>query len=226
MSTTMGRPGAATIQIAVTAYRDELAEGVRNVLTEAFFDDPMMTYMLPDADHRRRVLPRYFASVLRVARGRGVIRAAVDDGEVQGAIIGMPPGTYPLPLLPQLREVRTIVAAGLRATLTNFFDVPVIDAVRPKAPYWYVMFLGTSPAHQRSGIGALMLQEVFERAEADALPVYLSTMKERNVAYYQRFGFELRNQLTMGKRGPATWTMLRPAMSGGSGLESPEDLTL
>ena len=209
------RSSVVTTERNVTAFRGDLAEGVSDMYAEAFFDDPMMTYMLPDAVHRRRVLPRYFGSVLRVAQTHGVIRVAAEGDVVQGSVIAMPPGTYPIPLLPQVREFGTMFAAGRHATRVSFFDVPVIDRVRPKSPYWYVMFLGTDPAHQRSGIGAMLLQEVFDRASADTLPVYLSTMNERNVVYYQRFGFELRDQLTMGKRGPQTWTMLRPTSVGG-----------
>lgn len=122
----------------------------------------------------------------------------------------MPPGAYPLPLLPQLRELRTIAVSGARAAVRSFRDVPAVDHACPSDPFWYVMFLGVAPGRQRGGVGSTLLQQVTDLADRDARPTYLATMNPANPPWYATHGFELRDELRMGRRGPRTWTLLRP----------------
>lgn len=187
------------------------APATAHSLAGAFMTDPMMQHLAPDEERRARMLPAYFRAVLRQTTD-GVRRVALDnESNVCGAAVAMPPGTYPLPLLPQLAEWRTMTASGWRATLRHFREIPPIEATRPSEPFWYLMYIGVSPTDQGRGHGDALLREVVADADRDGLPTYLVTMKESNVAYYQRFGFQPRSELRMGRNGPATWTMLRPA---------------
>lgn len=185
------------------------------VLADAFDTDPMVQYLMPADSRRARALPLYFTSVLRQAGRKGLIEVAARGGSAEAAIVSMPPGTYPLPLLPQIRELRTMFASGWTAALRNFRDLPAIEAAHPAFPFWYVMYLGVSPALQRSGLGGALLNRTIERADAQRLPVYLVTMKAENLAYYARFGFAVRQELRLGRSGPATWTLLRDANEAG-----------
>ena len=203
-------PTATTPNIAPLDAGDGVTPAAQT-LADAFFDDPMTVYLIPDERRRKRALPHYFASVLRLSRASGVIETATRDGRVEAAIVSMPPGTYPLPLLPQFREFRTLLACGFTAAVRNFRDLPPIENAHPHEPFWYVMYLGVDPAAQRSGLGGALLARTLARADAQSVPAYLVTMKRDNLAYYARFGFEVRDQLRMGKRGPDTWTLLRPA---------------
>lgn len=202
-----------------------LSAGAASALAAAFHPDPMLDHLVPDPERRRRMLLPYFGSVLRQAGRSGRIRVTAsratsgmpsvggettDQPAVSGAAIAMPPGTYPLPVLPQLAEWRTMVASGWRATLRNFRDLPPIDAARPREPYWYLMYLGVHPAAQGHGHGAVLLRAVLDEADADGLPAYLVTMKEANLAWYGRFGFAVRDELRLGRSGPPAWSMLRP----------------
>jgi hypothetical protein len=53
------------------------------------------------------------------------------------------------------------------------------------------------------------MQPVLRRADADGLPCYLETMKERNVPFYQKYGFEVVVDELVPKGGPRLWTMKR-----------------
>ncbi len=188
------------------------ATATAHSLAQAFMTDPMMHHLAPDDGRRARMLPVYFRAVLRQTEAHGVRRVALDgESQVCGAAIAMPPGTYPLPLLPQLAEWRTMAASGWSATLRHFREIPPIEAKRPSEPFWYLMYIGVAPAEQDCGHGAALLREVVADADRDGLSTYLVTMKAANVSYYQRFGFEPRSELRMGRHGPATWTMLRLA---------------
>lgn len=169
------------------------------------------------------MLPRYFQAVFRQAGRAGRLRVSDDTGiapmdrrdpqltGVAGAAVAMPPGSYPLPLLPQLAEWPTMVASGWGATFRNFRDLPPIDAARPRERYWYLMYLGVHPDRQGQGHEAALLGDVLADADRDRLPTYLVTMNEANLGWYGRFGFAVREELRLGRRGPPAWSMLRPA---------------
>lgn len=211
---TAGDRDAVDRAVDVAALCNDNLPSAARVLAGAFHSDPMMRYLMPDDGRRARALPLYFDSVLRLSRRKGVIEVA-GRGGAEAAIVAMPPGTYPLPLAPQLLEIRTMLAFGWTSTLRNFRDLPPIERAHPAFPFWYVMYLGVSPAVQRGGLGGVLLSRTIERADAQHLPVYLVTMKPENLAYYARFGFAVRQELRFGKSGPATWTLLREAKGAG-----------
>ena len=46
------------------------------------------------------------------------------------------------------------------------------------------------------------------QCDRDGTPAYLETARERNVAFYERHGFHVREQLTLSS-GPPVWLMWR-----------------
>ncbi|HUJ64030.1 MAG TPA: hypothetical protein VLX59_00725, partial [Acidimicrobiales bacterium] len=62
-------------------------------LALAFDDDPLTMWLFPDADRRRRRLPRFFRSLLRTGLPLGEVYTA---GDARCAAIWNPPGTFPM----------------------------------------------------------------------------------------------------------------------------------
>ena len=54
-----------------------------------------------------------------------------------------------------------------------------------------------------------MMHAMFERTDAEGLPCYLETETAENVAYYRRYGFDVRSEWDVTD-GPHMWGMLRP----------------
>ncbi|MFD0534677.1 GNAT family N-acetyltransferase [Actinomadura luteofluorescens] len=66
-----------------------------------------------------------------------------------------------------------------------------------------------SPA-QGNGLGAALLRSRLDRCDTEGLPAYLESSKERNVPYYERFGFRVTRELPLpGKGCPPVWLMWR-----------------
>ncbi len=61
---------------------------------------------------------------------------------------------------------------------------------------------GGVPRPTTSGLGGALLARTVARADAQSVPAYLVTMKRDNLAYYARFGFEVRQQLRVGRPLP------------------------
>ena len=76
--------------------------------------------------------------------------------------------------------------------------------------------LGVEPDRQGQGIGSALIQPVLGRADAEGLPCYLETTKERNVTFYRRHGFDVVAEGDLPDLGPPFWTMRREAARAGT----------
>lgn len=181
------------------------------VLARAFYDDPLFTYVLPEDEHRARVLPPFMAAGARLGHLFGEVYTGA--GTVVGAAIWLPPNWgefsenrtdaagFP-PVMEQMGEeanARFGVAMGEFGALHQR-DMPV--------PHWYLMVLGVDPPRQGAGVGGLLIQPVLARADAGKVACYLETLKVRNVPFYRKHGFEIVVESDLPD-GPHYWTMRR-----------------
>lgn len=65
------------------------------------------------------------------------------------------------------------------------------------------------PGHQRKGIGTTLLESLISKADTEKKPIYLETHNEKNVAYYQRMGFDLVHTGSIPKYDLKIWCMVR-----------------
>lgn len=185
------------------ATRDDLRQ-VCITAMRSFHDDPVMRWLVPDDED-------YYVEPLGDVF-RGAVTGWLDFDEVWctddvAAIAAwIPPGrpestTEPDPPLapPPPDRVERFAAVGA-----------VMNENTPPEPHWYLQLLGTHPDWQRRGLGAALMEVMFERADTEGLPCYLETETERNVVYYRRHGFEVRSEWDVPMGGPHMWGMLRP----------------
>ena len=66
----------------------------------------------------------------------------------------------------------------------------------------------TDPLFQGRGVGKSLVGPMLERADGVGVPTYLETQKESNLAYYQRFGFNVIDEFSVDEC-PPVWTMQR-----------------
>lgn len=59
----------------------------------------------------------------------------------------------------------------------------------PDTAFWYLGILATHPAHRGQRLGRSAMQPGLDRAESTALPAYLETTNDANVALYERSGW-------------------------------------
>jgi ribosomal protein S18 acetylase RimI-like enzyme len=189
--------------------------GAAGVATRAFLDDAYFAYLLPGAPFRARALPILFGGQINHLGRYGRIVVVRDDGErIVGVAIWLTTGGFPLSLGVQIAQV----PSSLRALYPRPHSLKVGGAylrdllnVHPKEPHWYLMLLAVEPTMQRHGVGTMLMDEGVARIDAEHVAAYLETQKLDNHAYYQRFGFELRDTLHPVPGGPPYYTMWRPA---------------
>jgi ribosomal protein S18 acetylase RimI-like enzyme len=181
-------------------------------LARAFHDDPLMVYTIPDPAERVRLLPDVYARMIRFGFLAGEVY--VTAGELEGVALWMPPNAK------WSRE--HIEASGMHQTPTVIGDEAYQryrDVVGREwqarerdmtGACWYLFLLGVEPNRQRRGLGGALMRPVLERADSGQLACYLETENERNVAFYQKQGFDLIvNGEEAGASGVRFWTFRR-----------------
>ncbi len=182
-----------------------------HVLARAFFDDPMVMYVIPDDEKRRRHLPWFFRLAARYGNLWG--ENFTTPGKVDGAAIWLPPGdniTKPLRMI-RLGLLAAPFKFGLPSFMRFFTALNRLEHLHKRdvpPEHWYLFVLGVDPERQGQGVGGTIIQPVLERADRDHLPCYLETMKERNVTFYRKQGFEVVVD-DVFPNGPHYWTMKR-----------------
>jgi ribosomal protein S18 acetylase RimI-like enzyme len=195
------------------------AEDAGKVLAASMMVEPGYVSILPDVDQRYRILVPLITGTVREAMEHDAAFGAFDGENLVGVSLWMPPGVYPPPpekpepsntppeLPAYLRELDPEALMGL-----IIFDDRCMEHF-PDEPAWYLMYLGVDPSAQGIGVGSTLLRESMDRVlEREGAPIYLETGTERNVRFYEHFGFGVREANLQLAPGPARhWTMMRPA---------------
>jgi len=201
-------------EFSVVPLRYSQIRVTAEVLARSFDDSPIFRYLLPKERPRTIGMRALFIAGLVDAHKHGEAWIAQDDDAIVGAGVWLPPGAFP----PSYgRQLRQLVHLGAVAPVAPFAlprslrYLRRVEEVHPHDEHWYLATLGVDPDHQGRGHGNRLLDTVLAKIDEVGLPVYLETDKERNLAYYQRFGFTERDELHPAKDGPPTWTMWRDA---------------
>ena len=75
--------------------------------------------------------------------------------------------------------------------------------------HWYLAVLAVDPKHQGKRYASKLLNEMLSHIDKEALPCYLETEGEKNVAIYQHFGFEVVDEFVVPNTTDKLIAMLR-----------------
>lgn len=162
-----------------------------------------------DSDPRERTLTRIFQGVLRQYVSKGVILGAFDAGAMVGVCAMVEPGRCQpsggerLRLLPE-----AIAGAGLGGTVRLLRWVGAWARHDPGEPHWHLGPVGIERHLQEQGIGTALLRVFCQRMDALQAMAYLETDKRENVAFYERFGFQVQAEEPVLET--PNWFMARP----------------
>jgi GNAT superfamily N-acetyltransferase len=195
----------------VTPARPTDITGLAHVLGRAFHDDPVMTWMVPDAGRRARALPKIFATMVRhhFLRRGGVEIAHAPDGRVAAAALWDPPGQWQQTTVEGLRMLPTFLLTMRGHAMRGQAVDDLMKQHHPEEPHWYLGVIGSDPDVRGGGYGHALMRSRLDRCDAEGAPAYLESTKESNVPYYLRFGFEVTGELVVPDGGPTMWPMWR-----------------
>jgi ribosomal protein S18 acetylase RimI-like enzyme len=177
------------------------------VITRAFWDDPILTWLIPNEPNGRARMEAFFRAELYTAHRRGTV---LTTPERDGASLWYPPDQWRTPPSHIARQAPSLVWALGRRVPAGLKLLTKMEHLHPTEPHWYLSVIGTDPARQGRGVGAALIEAITDRCDAEGLPAYLESSKERNISYYARFGFEVTDELSVAG-SPPLWPMWRPA---------------
>ncbi|NEC09752.1 GNAT family N-acetyltransferase [Streptomyces sp. SID7909] len=174
------------------------------VLASAYAEDPVWSWLMPrDRDRRLRLL---FTAHLaqQVPAGR-----VWTDGDRTVAAVWAEPGAWKLPASYLLRNAGTLLRAARTQLPRTAGRLLALEHRHPARPaHWYVEYIGTHADARGTGRGSVVLGGLLQRADADGRPVFLESSNSRNLTFYRRHGFEVREEMTF-RSGPPMWSMWR-----------------
>jgi GNAT superfamily N-acetyltransferase len=195
---------------AAPALRKATAQDIQrlaSVLAEAFFDDPVFGWLMPEDSKRHARLRRYFGIELRhYTLPRGHVWTTDD---LAGVAMNLPPGAWRAPTHVTLLEGRPFGIHLPRAARIGA-AMEWNHMRRLREPHYYVRDIGVQPQMQGRGLGSTLMGPTLEQCDREGLPAYIEASSVRSAALYERLGFEHIGELHVGT-SPPLWLMLRPA---------------
>jgi GNAT superfamily N-acetyltransferase len=190
------------------------------VAARAFHTDPFFEYLAPKAMPRARGLALWCNSICAHLPPGGRLLTARREGRIVGVGAWIPPGAYPFPAATQVAQTLGALRAMYRtpsAVPKGLRYLTAMDKAHPKEQLWYLQLLACEPEHQRTGVGAALMEGVLEQCDTEGVASYLETQNDDNLPYYRRHGYEVVTTLTPVRGGPALWAMRRePHRAGAS----------
>jgi len=191
------------------AGQDEAAL-VGEILADAFSGDPVMTWISRDPEFPKWGWPVAVRLFLRQYPDSEVY---VTEGG-SGAALWLPPGVK----LRMRLSLGVLWHAwrrfGVGSILRFFRYMSTVETDHPKDNLYYLFAIGVRSASQGQGIGSFLLEHVLQECDRRKVGAHTETSTSRNRAFYERHGFEVRNEIALPHNGPPIWFMHRDAMPG------------
>ena len=190
------RPRAATVPCMTDLT---IPTAASDVLAQAFHDDPVFRWWIPDEEARRGIVPAFFDLV---TQGCDEVHTTAGAGSV---------AVWNRPGAEDDEEAADALAAIAGDHAERLFTIVELQAEHhPAEAHWYLFFLATRPGLQSRGLGSALMRRVLETCDADGVPAYLEATTERSMALYRRHGFEVTGEIRLPD-GPSLWPMWREA---------------
>ena len=178
---------------------------VSAALGQAFVDDPVMVWAIPEEDRRRAILPAFFTVFTAAFQRHGHVYRTVDG---TAAALWSPPGVDAV-AEDEVEEFGAALEEICGADAGRMGEIStLLGEHHPHEPVWYLNFVGVEPAGQGRGLGSALLEHVLVRADRDGATAYLDATSTRNRALYERHGFVATGELVISD-GPTFWQMWR-----------------
>ncbi|HJQ07660.1 MAG TPA: GNAT family N-acetyltransferase [Nocardioides sp.] len=193
-------------EITTEPLTAEQADSATAVLAEAFFRDPVMSWLLPAEPRRKEALEKFLAlETAHVLRHPDSL-VATRRGTARGVLLVLPPRRWKTPFLSEVRHARTYASIfGIRLGRANALQSR-LNRLHPREPHYFIPMIGVATTAQGTGIGSLLLEQLTARADAEGLPIYLEATSPDSARLYRRHGFVTKRTITgIGRKSKRGW---------------------
>jgi len=182
------------------------------VAARAFQDDLIDSYFFPNPDKRKDILPAFYEYRLSFAIRHGMVYATSPN--MEGIAAWLHSDIEELPMWQLIRSggFKLFRKIGYKATSKMMPVKDYVTSLRTKNAgnkYLHLEILAVEPKSQGLGYSRKLLEPMFEHLDSKELPCFLETATEKNVPFYQNFGFEVVEEGTIPGTEVSLWNMIR-----------------
>ena len=177
-------------------------------LARAFNNDPLVNWCVRQDNKRADgfdVLFRSCLSTLSLPHGE-----VLTTDECLGGALWYPPGKSKIGFTQQIILLPAMIRFASLRGLKRLIDVMgITDKIHPTERHYYLQYIGVDPDHMGKGLGTALMQPVLKRCDHEGCGAYLENSNEINLAFYERQGFTVIDEVDLGKGAPTFWPMWR-----------------
>ncbi|MGH2412533.1 MAG: GNAT family N-acetyltransferase [Microcystaceae cyanobacterium] len=183
-----------------------------NVIARALYNYPLFRSLMPDPQQRKNRLPLLTGYLVRAGMLYG--EAYTTSAKMEGVAVWLAPNTdiSVLELLFRVGLIACPLTLGLKVFQGAWNYVQHIEKLSQRhlsGSSWYLQVIGVTPAYQKQGYGRSLIEPMLARFREQKIPCCLDTEEENNVAYYERYGFEVVEASTIAGTNNVCWFMVK-----------------
>jgi ribosomal protein S18 acetylase RimI-like enzyme len=183
------------------------AKLIGDIIADSFASDPVNQWVFNGQAAMKPTFTR-FAHYIYLPRGYGHV---LESGEA--GTLWLPPGaSTDTGAFGSLMVAAGVLRHGGPTAARNGLALEgFLKKKKPREPHHYLFAIAARPGAQGKGLGSQLMKEGLKRADADHMPAYLESSKPENVPFYEKYGFEVVEQVTPAPGCPPMWLMWREA---------------
>ncbi|WP_333579810.1 GNAT family N-acetyltransferase [Mesotoga prima] len=187
---------------------EEEYEKVAEILTEAFFEDPMIKYVFKDRE-RKEIRRLYGVMTKAYAPSSDIYFDSEEpNGMIQWIDSEKEPGVMAWLRSGAMRMIGSPISSLFRLMKTGM-EIFKTQKECMKGHNLHLILLAVLPRKQGMGIGKKLMNLFIQEADSRGLPCYLETQNPSNLRFYESFGFSVVKEIEISPE-LRSWSMVRP----------------
>jgi GNAT superfamily N-acetyltransferase len=168
-------------------------EPMAQVLARSFAEDPLVSFILPNARTRVQTVAKFFRAMGRLNIRAGSAFGAGDplEGVAVWSFPNKPEASAsPKDLLSFLPVLFSSYVIGARRARPIFHQIDANHKKHAPEPHYYLDNLGVLASARGKGLSSRLIRPFLEMADSQKVIAYTDTVTDANVPLYEHFGFE------------------------------------
>lgn len=167
-----------------------------NILVDSFRDNKSVNYIIQQDGKKELRLRRLMEYSYDVCKLSGDVFITNDKS---GCALIVKPDKKKTSIKSILLDAKFVInCLGLSNVKKAMSREAKIKSYHPDGFIYYLWFIGVDPAKQNQGIGSNLLKEVIAEGQKENRIVCLETSTQKNIPWYQSFGFNIYKELDFG----------------------------
>ncbi|HEX5152811.1 MAG TPA: GNAT family N-acetyltransferase [Parafilimonas sp.] len=168
---------------------------IAEILANSFSDNKSVNYIIKQDEKRQQRLKILMEYSFDICYLFGDVFLSNDKKGCALIVLPDKKKTTPKSVLLDLKLIFSCV--GLSNINKAISREGKIKKLQPKGLLYYLWFIGVDPAEQHKGVGSTLLQDVINEGLSKQRTVCLETSTLTNIPWYEKFGFEIYNELDL-----------------------------